>query len=56
MRAERIGSFVSNFQWAIVEEGNATWGTPDVVSQARFESESAAQIAYRNYLLSRKGA
>ena len=38
----------SNFPWAISECG--------VISQARFESEAAAQIAYRNHTLGRKGA
>ena len=37
---------LSNFQWAIEQGGQ--------ISQARFESESAAQIAYRNHLLSRR--
>ena len=39
---------LSRFPWAISEGG--------VISQARFESDVAAQIAYRNHLLSRKGA
>lgn len=38
---------LSNFPWAISDGG--------VISQARFDCEAAAQIAYRNHLLSRKG-
>ena len=38
---------LSHFPWAISDGG--------VISQSRFESEAAAQIAYRNHLLSRKG-
>ena len=38
----------SKFPWAISECG--------MISQARFESEAAAQIAYRNHTLGRKGA
>ena len=38
---------LSHFPWAISEGG--------VISQSRFESEAAAQIAYRNHLLTHKG-
>ena len=45
MMIERIGKGVTNFPWAIVEDG--------VPSQSRFESKEAAQIAYRNHTLGR---
>lgn len=54
MRVERVGKGKTNFPWAIVEEGSAQWNTPDRISQARFESKEAAQIAYRNYTMRRE--
>ncbi len=53
MRIERVGKGVTNFPWAIIEEGSAQWNAPDRISQARFESKEAAQIAYRNHTLGR---
>ena len=38
---------LTNFPWAISEDG--------VISQARFETEAAAQIAYRSHSLGRRG-
>ncbi len=43
----RVGNGLTDFPWAIVQDKQ--------ISQARFDSEVAAQIAYRNYLLGRKG-
>lgn len=45
MTIERVGKGLTNFPWAIVEDG--------VPSQTRFESKEAAQIAFRNYTLGR---
>ena len=47
MNPVEIGSIYSNFRWAIIEDG--------IISQARFDTKEAAQIAYRNHLLSREG-
>ena len=45
MTVAEIGPVNSHFRWAIIEDG--------VVSQARFETKEAAQIAFRAYALGR---
>jgi hypothetical protein len=46
----KVNQKLTNFPWALLEsEGHDDGPMVHTLSQARFESEAAAEIAYRNY-------